>query len=434
MIDDWLLSLIYAAWLAGSTLPLGLMLGSSCSPCCGSQGCEVADGKPRTDPENEGTWVPSGTWLGVGGVTWAFTANPGDDSGETWFFYGSASTSKVGGGATTAEQRDWGNICNWYSNKTNSPSNATAGAGGLPGVLDKRATRLPPVDAIVHIYTDVSTQTFGDVEVKHIYFWSTTTFRVELLASSTVTATSPAHDSSEGAVFFLSENRGVINGGALFAGGSGSETKNFGTVNDGATFNDTALNDTSGIVNDGAKWNGTNGNIGVVNGGAIFDNGSNSSTGVINGGAIFNGSSQNSFSGTVNDGAEFYGNSVNKNLGVINDGALFFDNAINSATVNDGATFYDSSGNASVQSSAGGVVNGGATFYDNSTNSTQGTVNGGATFNDAACSSRSTGLYLASPCDKKFVAHPTDLPTCNGTAPAACLNAPFGPAPICGCN
>jgi hypothetical protein len=31
------------------------------------RGCGVADGKPRTDPANEGTWVPSGTWRGVGG-------------------------------------------------------------------------------------------------------------------------------------------------------------------------------------------------------------------------------------------------------------------------------------------------------------------------------------------------------------------------------
>jgi len=48
MIDDWLLSLLYTAWLTASTMPLGFMLGSSCSPCCG--GCGVADGKPRTDP------------------------------------------------------------------------------------------------------------------------------------------------------------------------------------------------------------------------------------------------------------------------------------------------------------------------------------------------------------------------------------------------
>lgn len=39
MIDDWLLSLPYAAWLTASTMPLGLMLGSSCSPCCKKDKC-----------------------------------------------------------------------------------------------------------------------------------------------------------------------------------------------------------------------------------------------------------------------------------------------------------------------------------------------------------------------------------------------------------
>ena len=37
MIDDSLLSLTYAAWLAASTMPLGFMLGSSCSPCCNEE-------------------------------------------------------------------------------------------------------------------------------------------------------------------------------------------------------------------------------------------------------------------------------------------------------------------------------------------------------------------------------------------------------------
>lgn len=37
MIDDWILSLNYAAWLAASTMPLGFMLGSPCSPCCNEE-------------------------------------------------------------------------------------------------------------------------------------------------------------------------------------------------------------------------------------------------------------------------------------------------------------------------------------------------------------------------------------------------------------
>jgi hypothetical protein len=338
MIDDWLLSLLYAAWLTASTMPLGFMLGSSCSPCCG--GCGVADGKPRTDPEDEGTWVPSGTWRGVGGVTWTFTANPGDKSGETWFFYGSPSTSRVGGGATLEEIRDWRNLCNWYSNKTTSPSDTSS----LTTVLDKRATGFPPDTAVVHVYSELSTYLNGPETVKNVYFWSPSSFGSESARflglgagfESELTATSSAHDSAGGAVFnyFLAqvEAHSIINGGA--------------------TFNNNALHD------------------GVVNGGAVFISSANG--------------------GVVNDGAEFFGTSRN----------VF------------------------------GTINGGATFNDNSVNEPTGTVNGGATFNDAACTKGIVGSYFASPCSRKFVAHPTDLPTCNGTAPNGCNN----PTDSCGCG
>jgi hypothetical protein len=337
MIDDWLLSLLYAAWLTASTIPLGLMLGSSCSPCCG---CAVADGKPRTDPKNEGTWVPSGTWLGAGGVTWALTANPGDESGETWFFYGSVSTSRVGGNATIQEIRDWRNPCNWYSNKTTSPSDTSS----LTTVLDKRATRLPPDTAVVHVYSELSTYLNGPETVKNVYFWSTGSpffdnarfLGLGAGSTSELTATSPAHDSAGGVVFnnFFAQ----VEGNAI--------------INGGATFNNNSLNN------------------GVVNGGAAFISSTNA--------------------GVVNDGAEFFGTAVN--------------------------TF--------------GTINGGATFNDNSSNETNGTVNGGATFNGAACTRRFVGSFLASPCSRKFVAHPTDLPTCNGTAPNGCNNA----ADNCGCG
>jgi len=354
MADDWLLSLIYAAWLSASTMPLGLMLGSSCSPCCG--GCGVADGKPRTDPKDEGTWVPSGTWRGAGGVTWTFTANPGDESGETWFFYGSFSTSNPGGSATSAQQRDWGNICNWYSSKTSSPSTTT----GLPGGLDKRASRLPPSNAVVHAYSIVSTQSTGPVSVKNFFQWGSGFLEKD----STISVSSPAHDSNGGAVFNgTSTCFGVINGGATFNANSQSRDNQPG---DGAT---------------------------------------------VNGGAVFNGSSSNERA-TINGGAEFYENSINDLDGVVNDGATFNDNSENFQ----------------------GTINGGATFNDNSVNDSFGTVNGGATFNDAACSLRFTGSYFVTPCTKKFVAHPTDLPTCNGTAPIACLNHPLGPVPGCGCG
>jgi hypothetical protein len=389
MLDDWLLSLLYAAWLTASTMPLGFMLGSSCSPCCG--GCGVADGKPRTDPVNEGTWTPSGTWRGVGGVTWTFTANPGDDSGETWFFYGSASTSKVGGGASQSEQRDWFNICNWYSNKTTSPSTTS----GLPGAFDKRATRLPPSDAVVHIYSDVSTTTTGPVTVKNAYFWSNALF----LASSELTASSAAFDSAGGSVFNnSSENYGAtINGGATF----NNTSQNFeATVNDGATFNNSSQNFSNAFL--------------------LFVRAT------INGGATFNDLSQNDRS-TVNGGATFNDSSENIAAAIVNDAATFNDSSRNLiSTVNGGATFNDLSQNAF------GIVNGGATFNDSSKNDANGTVDGGATFNDTACSQRTRNSFFNCPglFRRRFVAHPTDLPTCNGTAPDGCANA----ADTCGCN
>jgi hypothetical protein len=370
MIDDWILSLLYSAWLAASTMPLGFMLGSSCSPCCG---CGVADGKPRTDPKDEGTWVPSGTWRGAGGVTWTFTANPGDESGETWFFYGSPSTSRVGGGATIQEVRDWRNLCNWYSNKTTSPSDTSS----LTTVLDKRATRLPPDTAVVHVYSELSTYLNGPETAKNVYFWSTGSLffdNARFLGlgaglESELTATSPAYDSAGGVVF-----------NNLFA-----QVEGDAIINGGATFNNNTLNN------------------GVVNGGATFNSSTNA--GVVNDGAVFFGTSVNA-SSTVNDGATFNDNSVN-DVGTVNGGATFNNNTLNN-----------------------GVVNGGATFNDNSVNETTGTVNGGATFNDAACTKRFVGSFFASPCTRKFVAHPTDLPTCNGTAPDGCANA----ADTCGCG
>ena len=428
MIDDWLLSLIYAAWLAASTMPLGFMLGSSCSPCCG--GCGVADGKPRTDPKDEGTWMPSGTWRGVGGVTWSFTANPGDESGETWFFYGSASTSRIGGNASIAERQDWYNICNWYSNKTTSPSTTS----GLPTAFDKRATRLPPANAVVHIYTTVTTSSQGAATVKTAYGWSGALTGATLhLSGSEITTTQAAHDASGGFLFFgpvdtqRFDNFGTVHGGGTFAKWARnwgtinngaqffSSTQNFGTVNDGAEFDGANANNAGGIVNGGATFSGTtsffsrNFNYGTINGGAVFDDyGLNDDTptvGVVNGGATFNDNSGNG--GTVNDGSTFNNSSVNDGTGTVNDGSTFNNSSVNNGTVNDGSTFNDSSRN--------GIF---------------GTVNGGATFNGAACSTRTTGDFFATPCTRKFVAHPTDLPTCNGTAPNGC----FTPQATCGCG
>lgn len=371
MIDDWLLSLTYAAWMAASTMPMGLMLGAPCSPCCGCGGS-----KPSTNPQNEGTWTPSGTWNAYGGsgagVTWSFTSNPGNDSGKTWFFFGSAGTSKAGGGASQNEQEDWGNICNWYSNSTDEMPFVSASD------LDKRATTLPPEDAVVHIFSPVSTAGVGSVTVKTAYFWGVS----RLLQGSELTATQSAHGTTHGVVF---------------VGVNGSLGGNFGVVNGGALFIYT--------ITDG-------------------DRADNQSGGVVNGGATFLGEARNR--GTVNDGAEF------------------FDNGINfGGTVNGGATFNDFAANGiAVFPYLTSVVNGGATFNDFARNSADpsagatgndfATVNGGAIFNDAACSRRITGTFPFPPlpCTRKFVAHPSDLPTCNGTAPDGCDPARAS----CGCG
>lgn len=353
-----------------------------CGSCCG---CSVSDGLPRTDPKDEGNWVPSGTW--ASGVTWTFVANPGDDSGETWFFYGSVSTSRAGGGASVEEQRGWGNICNWYSSRNVSP------ATGTSANLVKRATRLPPTTAVVHLYSGVDTSLVGPQTVKAIYSWN----GGSIDAGSEITATGTAYDTP---------------GGTVFNHPGGAPLVLSGTVNGGAQFNGPNYMVTRGTVNGGAVFRGFSflGLNGTVNGGATFYDdasiGENSAT--VNGGAVFNDRS-GSVAGIGN---------------VINGGAVFNDTSTHgSATVYDGATFNDSSFN-------GGDVYGGATFNDSSLNAIGGTVYGGATFNGAACSSRAVGSRAATPCTKKFVAHPTDLPTCNGSALTGCDVSD----PTCGCG
>lgn len=364
---------LIAAVSAIATAP-PMFFFSEC-PCC--DGCGVDDGKPRTDPATEGTWVPSGTWLGAGGVTWTFVPNPGDDSGETWFFYGSAATSKVGGNASTAEQQDWWNICNWYSSKTTSPSDNS----NLATVLNKRATRLPPETAVCHLYGLVDTSTLGPATVKNAYQWYG-----RFVSTAEVTTTDAAHDGPYGFVF-IGGNEGAVNGGAMF------------------------VTDFAGAENASGA---------VINGGAVFYAGQN--FGTVNDGGEFYGASLNQ--SVVNDSANFFGSSSNF-LGTVNGGANFYDLSSNrtGSTVNHGATFSDSSGNQ-------GTVNGGAVFYDNAKNTSSGTVNDGSVFNDASCSERTVGNFFAVPCSRKFVAHPTDLPTCNGTALNGCVNPPA----TCGCG
>ena len=289
-----------------------------CRPCCATEGCGVSDGKPRTDPATEGHWVPSGTW--ETGVTWTFDPTPSTTDGGTWFFYGSAATSKVGGGATTAEQRDWGNICNWYSNKTTTPS-----SGASIGSFNKRATRLPPETAVVHVYSDLNTTSVGAQVVKTVYFWSAKSLR----DASELTTTALAHDSTVGTLFFGSGGNldgSIVNNGAMFF--SAAQNNN-STVNGSAVFNDNCKN--AGVVNNGAVFNAQSFNssvTGIVNGGAVFNFGSDN-YGTVNGGATFNGLSSNLMLGIVNGGAVFNdstsnrGSSVSRQPAIVNDGAVF---------------------------------------------------------------------------------------------------------------
>lgn len=349
-----------------------------CGTCCG---CSVSDGLPRSDPKDEGNWVPSGTW--ASGVTWTFAANPGDDSGETWYFYGSSSTS---GSTVVADIQDWGNICNWWSSRNVSPSTGTASN------LVKRATRLPPTSAVVHVYSALDTSRVGPQTVSKCYVWN-----AAIIAGAEVTATGTAHDTAGGTVFnspggFPGVLDGIINGGAQFNGPNYMYTR--GTVNGGAVFRGFSFLGLYGVVNGGAQFHddaSIGENYATVNGGAVFNDRSSSGSGlfcVINNGAVFNGSSSHA-----------------------------------SATAYNGAVFNDSSYN-------GGVVYGGAVFNNSSIHAFPGVVYGGATFNDAACSRVYTGARIPTPCSKKFVAHPTDLPMCNGTALGGCDVSD----PPCGCG
>lgn len=387
---------MWAVWLfAAGMYPVGYMLGSSCSPCCGGAP-EVCCGDATricTNPETEGTWSPSGAWST--GITWSFAANTTGSGGEQWFFFGSAATSKAGGGASLAEQTDWDNLCNWFSNKTNSPETLFS----LAGTLNKRSDRLPPSNATVFVYSPVDCGATART-VSRAYF-----FGNGRLEDGELSTTATAHDSTHGTVIkntnfeglsYASGNAPVLNGGCLFL----QNGTNGGTVNDGATFLGDSEN--GGTVNDGAEFldDSNNGAANLLAGsfGAI------ALSGIVNGGATFYGTSTNAaFLGTVNDGAEFFGTSTN--LGTVNGGAVFNDSSENIASVNGGATFNDTAANGSA-----------------------GNVNGGASFNDAACSRRVRGGF-GPPCTRAFVAHITDTPTCNGTAVNGCTVGS-----TCGCG
>jgi hypothetical protein len=447
------------------------MLGASCSPCCCP--CSAIDNKPCTDPADEGTWVPVVPWpdrtvsgnvfpyAGVGlNDNWSLVEREVHGPGNTWFFFGSGSTSKVGGNATPEEASDWGNLCNWYSAKSNAPP---AQATSQSSLLTKRATRLPDEDAVIHVYSPISTASAGPQVVKSAYFWARQSGDVMTTINTDITATATILSAgfvSVGTLFHFGRNLGVMNGGAAFidpspyvlpfssvSGGNGGNATNFpytnsdGVVNGGALFCGASFN--WAVVNGGAEFitqfaanrssqtaagaPGLRGGTGVVNGGAIFRGARNqgpSTPAVVNGGAEVRSFpaapggnlGTNSFNqGTINGGAQFFDSSGN--VAIVNDGAVFNDASVNGGTVNGGAIFYDLSINQ-----AAGQVNGGAEFFDQSKNAggssfggvrVGGIVNGGATFNDDACSEAFNTVDGV----RIFRANFTDLPTCNGTAP-----------------
>lgn len=431
---------------------MGYMFGTPCSPLCNDCGCAF----PYSDPDKERLYEPSGGWaLSVflqpnsARPIWTESQTVGSN---TWFFHGGPLYSNANGNATAEEQTDWGNLCNWYAVRP-LPISITA-LGFTPPV--RRATRLPPQDAIVHILTSVSTVSVGPQTVATAYFWGGGT---RLLAGSEITATQPAYQTTHNTVFaYLAVNEGIVNGGAFFWDQS-SNTGTGAVVNGSASFENYSKNDDHATVNGGASFKSfsTNSNDAVVDGNATFeDNSSNDSDASVTGDATFN-NSNNASDATVNGNATF--ENLSGNLGGIVDGNAVFDESTNggflasgqvsgdatfiSGSANRGnvdgnATFTDSSnlfagvvGGLATFNSTGsndgtvnggavfndatynsGTVNGGATFNDNSFHF-QGVVNGGATFNDAACSLQASG----SGATRVFIAHPTDLPVCNGTAP-----------------
>lgn len=396
------------------------MLGSPCHPCCGCGGPY-----PITDPAGEGTWVPSGSWRT--GVTWTLQPNTGNANGNSWFFWGNAATSKNGGTSNPEDWSDWTNICNWWSVNTNTLTPALFGGPSA----SRRASRLPDENSVVFIYGPVSLAKAPNAAatVKTAYFFTNNQGGIYSgLFAGTLTTTHPVLDSTGGAIFSgtSSANFATIDGGATFV----NSAHNKSLVNGGATFNSSSYNDNQGVVNGGATLNDGSYTMAgsVVNGGGTFTTGSEN-YGVVNGGGTFVGTRN---LGTVNGGASYTGGFNN---GTINDGAVFV-NGQNGGIINGGAVFNQSAYNigqgAKVYGGAtfnnyalnyfGAQVYGGAVFNNFASNQAGGLVYGGATFNDAACT---TGVYLG-----RFAAHPTDIPTCNGTA------LPYAQrmSTVCGCG
>lgn len=172
-----------------------------CRPCCGET--LVCDDKPLYEPvltgdSSFGTWGPAGT------------VPAGSPGGKIYYFYGSAATSRPGGGASTAEQEDWNNLCNWYSERrAGSPYQWTSS-------FTKRPSTTPPTDATVFIYTPISLNQPRTVVAA--YFIGTVGVEPVLKAGDTLTCTGSAYDSPGGAVFHGGGTvAGTLNTGAKFS-------------------------------------------------------------------------------------------------------------------------------------------------------------------------------------------------------------------------
>lgn len=338
--------------------------------CCGAQCSDTSF--PFSDPANEGTWVPSGTFPSI---VWTFVPYSPETPGNTWFFSGSPD-----GGTSAAERiaSDWFNPCNWWSHRTVAPSEPRASGSGVDGSFTKRATRLPPSDAVVHIYTDLVIS--SPVSVQAAYFWRKNGAQGEgsgsprnlynRLRGGTMVATGTVYGADAG--FWLEDTSITASVSPVELNGNVALRRQ--TRVQPPLFPNTDF----GFV--------INGDVDMKVGG--------SGPGIL-------------LRGTVNGYVEARDRSTVR------------------ATINGGAKLYNDS------TMDGGTISGGAEFYDTSRFTActfgvapfTGQVNGGATFFDDARS-----CCVIDSGGRKFSAHPTELPTCSGTAPAGTPNVSS-----CGC-
>lgn len=396
------------------------MLGSPCSPCCSGTGCSN-DGKPITDPKDEGTWIPSGEWPDV---TWEYQANPGDASGNTWYFFGSPETSGDPPFVSVEAQESIFNLCNWYSHIEGGPAVAPRDFLGPPPAepepgstlaeyraemrarLTRRANRLPPPGAIIHFYSNASSGVVVHTQlVNHAYLWGAARIgeRITMVGQSAAHGTTfsfvlagPFSIRDEILVGFSTpRNSGTLRGGALFIrsfNGRISSSHSFPRVFDGATFRQ-SFNDgsVSGSATRAVRFEaGGNYGFASVNNAlpAVFVN-SSTNRGYVTGNAEFY---ESRTTGEVDGNAWFYSYQESKiQSGVIEGNAFFYGENIVRSIVHGIATFFDTSSRSNewftLQSpvfndfsvNLGPVLN--ATFNDQSTNNGSA---GGSVFNDSS--------------------------------------------------